>query len=376
MSTLASIPIQSISTAAQPARFPLDRWYVAGFSSEFTSKPIGRTFLNQKVVLFRTGDRPGRGAGRPLLPPVAAAVLRHRGGERRALRLPRPAVCAGRAVHRDPWAGEPIPVQGQGQVLPRRQKNKILWIWMPHAEGAEPPERAARIPLPRRPGYKFGSDMYHYNAPWQLIHDNLLDLSHLGYVHLHTIGGNARLHMNATMKVTQEGDTVKVVRRCRAPRRRPPTWPPGPSATSATAGRRSNSTCRTCGSGPARSSPGTDAIDDPDRGGFHMRGFHGITPETEETLPLLLEHGQHQASRICRREHRDGDPADRLHLRRRPRGDRSAIPEHARIRRAGRVDGHPCGCRRQPGAAHRGSAGGATRGLSQYQGPQDCQGDE
>ena len=29
--------------------------------------------------------------------------------------------------------------------------------------------------------------------------------------------------------------------------------------------------------------PGTDAIDDPNRGGFHMRGFHGITPETEET---------------------------------------------------------------------------------------------
>jgi hypothetical protein len=27
--------------------------------------------------------------------------------------------------------------------------------------------------------------------------------------------------------------------------------------------------------------PGTDAIDDPERGGFHMRRFHGITPETE-----------------------------------------------------------------------------------------------
>lgn len=29
--------------------------------------------------------------------------------------------------------------------------------------------------------------------------------------------------------------------------------------------------------------PGTDAIDDPARGGFHMRGFHGITPETADT---------------------------------------------------------------------------------------------
>jgi hypothetical protein len=28
---------------------------------------------------------------------------------------------------------------------------------------------------------------------------------------------------------------------------------------------------------------GTDALDNPDRGGFHMRGFHGVTPETAET---------------------------------------------------------------------------------------------
>jgi vanillate O-demethylase monooxygenase subunit len=36
--------------------FPLNQWYVAGFSSELADKPIARTFLNQKMVLFRTGD--------------------------------------------------------------------------------------------------------------------------------------------------------------------------------------------------------------------------------------------------------------------------------------------------------------------------------
>ncbi len=33
------------------------------------------------------------------------------------------------------------------------------------------------------PLYQFKGDVYHYKAPYQLIHDNLLDLSHLGYVH-------------------------------------------------------------------------------------------------------------------------------------------------------------------------------------------------
>jgi vanillate O-demethylase monooxygenase subunit len=27
----------------------------------------------------------------------------------------------------------------------------------------------------------------------------------------------------------------------------------------------------------------TDSMTDPERGGFHMRGFHGVTPETETT---------------------------------------------------------------------------------------------
>ena len=50
----AAIPIHAINKSSKS--FPLDQWYVAGFSSELTDKPIGRTYLNQKVVLFRTPD--------------------------------------------------------------------------------------------------------------------------------------------------------------------------------------------------------------------------------------------------------------------------------------------------------------------------------
>lgn len=33
--------------------FPLDQWYVAGFSWEFQDKPVARTLLGQPIVLFR-----------------------------------------------------------------------------------------------------------------------------------------------------------------------------------------------------------------------------------------------------------------------------------------------------------------------------------
>ena len=37
--------------------FPLDRWYVAGFSWEFGDKPAARTLLGRPVVLFRANGK-------------------------------------------------------------------------------------------------------------------------------------------------------------------------------------------------------------------------------------------------------------------------------------------------------------------------------
>ena len=33
--------------------YPLNRWYVAGFDWEIGDAPLGRTFLDRPVVLFR-----------------------------------------------------------------------------------------------------------------------------------------------------------------------------------------------------------------------------------------------------------------------------------------------------------------------------------
>jgi vanillate O-demethylase monooxygenase subunit len=54
--------------------------------------------------------------------------------------------------------------------------------------------------------------IFHYDALYQLIHDNLLELSRLGYVRLKTIGGNAAVHMNADLKVEGACDQMRVLR--------------------------------------------------------------------------------------------------------------------------------------------------------------------
>lgn len=276
------IPIHPAKKLVDAGRFPLDQWYVAGFSSELQDQPIARTFLNQKVVLFRTGEG------------VAAAL------EDRCCHRSLPLSCGTVETsglrcgyHGLLYApsGQCIEIPGQERIPAKAkvrsyhivEKDHMLWIWMPRSEGAAPKREAPDYPFHDDPRYKFGSGQYHYQAPWQLIHDNLLDLSHLGYVHLKTIGGNARLHMNAEMKVTSDGDAVKVVRLMPASTP-PPTykaaWPFGDTCDRWQEIEFEVSHLRIW---TGAVEPGTDAIDDPDRGGFHMRGFHGITPETDET---------------------------------------------------------------------------------------------
>ena len=209
--TARCISIQPAQAPTTGNAFPLDQWYVAGFSSELTDKPIARTFLNHKVVLFRTGDGQfaaleDRCCHRSL--PLSCGTVEN-GGVR----------CGYHGMLYAP-SGQCIEIPGQERIPAKAkvkaykvvEKDHILWIWMPRTEGFEPTTDAPDYPHHNDPRYKFGSGNYHYNAPWQLIHDNLLDLSHLGYVHLKTIGGNARLHMNAEMKVSAEGDRVREVK--------------------------------------------------------------------------------------------------------------------------------------------------------------------
>jgi vanillate O-demethylase monooxygenase subunit len=266
--------------------FPLNRWYVAGFSWELKDKPLARTLLNRSVVMFRTG------AGQ-------AAAL-----EDRCCHKSLPLSCGtveGRGVrcgyHGLLFApdGACLEIPGQDRVpakarvksYPLVEKDEILWIWMAQEEGGQPTHEAPDYRVHGDPRYSVKGDVFHYDAPYQLIHDNLLDLSHLGYVHLKTIGGNAAVHMNAQLKVEAAGDGVRVLRHMRdcAP---PPTylgaWPfQGHIDRWQEVDFRVSHLLIWTGGADV----GTEDLDDPQRGGFHMRGFHAITPETNTTAHYM-----------------------------------------------------------------------------------------
>ncbi|WP_394781097.1 Rieske 2Fe-2S domain-containing protein [Undibacterium sp.] len=280
MNTITQVPL----SALKKTTFPLDQWYVAGFSWELKEQPIARTFLNQPVVLFRTGDGEAgaledRCCHRSL--PLSCGMVEGQG-----LR------CGYHGLLYD-TSGACIEIPGQGKIPSKArvraytlvEKNHILWIWMPKQQGGAPTHEPPEYPHHEDPKYKFGGGVYHYDAPYQLIHDNLLDLSHVGYVHAKTIGGNAKQHMTAEMKVSGDDSTVSVVRLM-------PGTPPPPSYTAAWPFKEScdrwqeiefHPSHLRIWTGAIEPGGGLPVLEDPQRGGLHLRGFHGITPETETT---------------------------------------------------------------------------------------------
>lgn len=176
-------------------------WYVAAWSHEVADNVLARTLLGEPVCLFR--DEVGR---------VSALADRcaHRGaplsmGKREAdgLRCMYHGVKFGAT-------GQCVEVPGQTKfpatmcvrAYPVVERNQWIWIWMGNPSMADASAIPDTWPLghskwPYKPGY------YHYVAPHMLICDNLLDFSHLTYLHPTTLGGS--------MNMSRESPQVQVM---------------------------------------------------------------------------------------------------------------------------------------------------------------------
>jgi len=258
--------------------FPEGRWYVAALSSELTDRPVARTLLGRPVVLFRLGEQVGvledRCCHKNL--PLSFGTL-----EASGLR------CGYHGLLFDA-SGACLEIPGQANI-PRkarvkryfaRERDDIVWIWFGSDPEKQPSCEPPAYPLHSDPDYDVRSGVFHYVAPYQLIHDNLLDLSHLGYVHLRTIGGNPSAHMNANMRVEEKGEQVCLTRwmpKSAAPPMYTAGWPfSGPVDRWQEI--EFNVSYIKIWAGAVDHGP------EPERRrkaeGLHIRGFHGITPET------------------------------------------------------------------------------------------------
>jgi phenylpropionate dioxygenase-like ring-hydroxylating dioxygenase large terminal subunit len=165
-------------------------WYAAAWSKDLTDKPSARTFLNEKVVLYRTAS--GR---------LAALEDRccHRAAPLSFGEISGEHLCCGYHGLRFDTTGKCVAVPGQSQVppgaavrsYPVHERWNVIWIWMGEAALADP----ARIPELTwldDSNWTITPGMIEVRAHFQLILDNLLDLTHVSYVHKRTLAGDPR----------------------------------------------------------------------------------------------------------------------------------------------------------------------------------------
>ena len=87
--------------------------------------------------------------------------------------------------------GQPHPPRGACvRTYPVVERHRIVWIWMGVPERADP-ATIPKTPWLDDPAWTCTPPGYlHYPVHYQLINDNLLDFSHLSFVHPTTLGGS------------------------------------------------------------------------------------------------------------------------------------------------------------------------------------------
>lgn len=261
--------------------FLKNAWYVAANDHEIGRQPLGRIFLNEPVVMYRKEDG-------TLVALEDRCMHRHLPlsmGKLVGDRLQ----CHYHGLQYDS-TGKCVRIPGQDMVPPTAKVRSYpvveryhwVWIWMGDPALADP---AKIVDYHWLDDDNWGarSSYLHVKSNWQLIVDNLLDLTHLAFVHETTIG-NSALVDNASVKVTRGPEEVLVTRWIiNSPA--PPTFVKAGGFTEPVdrwqiIDWRPPAFLRLdVGATPT----GTGAPEGKRVGGIEMRNLNAITPETEST---------------------------------------------------------------------------------------------
>ena len=164
-------------------------WYVAAWSDDVTNHALlPRTIINEPLVLYRKSDGSvvaleDRCCHR--LAPLSKGRLEH--DDLRCMYHGMKFAADGRCVEIPGQAF--IPQTAAVRSFPVVERGSWIWVWMGRAAMAD----SALIPdtiAATDTGWHIKTGHLDYAAHYQLINDNLLDLSHLSFVHAKTLGRN------------------------------------------------------------------------------------------------------------------------------------------------------------------------------------------
>lgn len=165
-------------------------WQVAALSTELGSGLLARTISGERLVLFRDSD--GRAAALDDRCPHRIYPLsrgRHVEGTvecgYHGMRFGADGLCV-----RIPGQ-DTIPARAHVRALPLVERYGWIWVWLGNLADADPALIPDFFHWPEDPQWTTVYGYTHIAANYQLLADNLLDLSHESFVHRETIGNGA-----------------------------------------------------------------------------------------------------------------------------------------------------------------------------------------
>ncbi|MFE5240357.1 MULTISPECIES: aromatic ring-hydroxylating dioxygenase subunit alpha [unclassified Streptomyces] len=204
-----SVTTPPSTAAAKIFNYPRNAWYAAAWDHEVSGKqPLARTIAGVPLALWRTTE------GRPV---ALADACWHRlaplsmgrilGDELQCpyhgLRYNAAGRCTGMP------AQETINPSAVVPSFPVVERYRYVWVWVGDPDLADP----ATVPDMHRmdhPDWAGDGETIHADCNYQLILDNLMDLTHEEFVHSSSIGQEEL--SEAEFDVTHKGDTVTVAR--------------------------------------------------------------------------------------------------------------------------------------------------------------------
>lgn len=189
--------------------FLQNAWYMAAWADEVGPDALlSRTILSKRIVFYRGTD----GAVLALADRCSHRFVPLSMGQRHGDELQCPyhglRFGPGGQCTRNPHGDGRIAPNAAIRAFPTQEAGLMIWVWMGDAALADP----ALIPdytlLAAAPETGRMRGMLHVAANYQLLSDNIMDLSHVDYLHADTLGGGSISRSNAGVK--EEDRTVTI----------------------------------------------------------------------------------------------------------------------------------------------------------------------
>ncbi len=176
----------------QPSPFLRQAWYVAAWDHEILADSLfARTVIGEPLLLYRVASGEIVALEDRCCHRMAPLSKGRREGD-----------CVRCGYHGLKFASDgrcvevpgldEVPAKARVRRYPVMRHNKWVMVWMGDPDAANSALLPDNFSCDHEdwhylPGY------LHYEAPWALIADNLLDFSHLSYVHAATLGGTDQI---------------------------------------------------------------------------------------------------------------------------------------------------------------------------------------